>query len=99
MSQANHPAPPKRSRPQVWPRGVWALDTSLQRLLMQFSASGKPTVGPGSELFLAYGMQPNLDPFPGRVNSVLEVDLKQPNSFLASQWDSPRLVKYRLHCV
>lgn len=53
----------------------------------------KPTIGSGSELFLAYGMQPDLDGFPGRVNSVLEIELKQPNSFLASQWDQSRPCK------
>lgn len=46
-------------------------------------------------------MQPNLDGFPGRVNSVLEIELKQPNSFLASQWDqsSPCKVPPKLFLV
>ena len=57
------------------------------------ATSVKPTVGSDSELFLAYGLQPNLDGFPGRVNSVLEIELKQPNSFLASQWDQSRACK------
>lgn len=46
-------------------------------------------------------MQPNLDGFPGRVNSVLEIELKQPSSFLASQWDqsSPCKVPPKLFLV
>lgn len=65
--------------------GPWEAGCNLS---LHYSATSvKPTVGFGSALFLAYGMQPNLDGFPGRVNSVLEFELKQPNSFLASQWD------------
>lgn len=65
--------------------GPWEAGCNLS--LPYSATSVKPTVGFGSALFLAYGMQPNLDGFPGRVNSVLEFELKQPNSFLASQWD------------
>ena len=79
--------------------GPWEAACNLS--LGYSATSVKPTVGSSSELFLAYGMQPNLDGFPGRVNSVLEIELKQPNSFLASQWDqsSPCKVPPKLFLV